>query len=255
MIDAHIHLEQYDFKELPSLIEKWREAGVEGVIAVSNNLASSYRTLELKVKFPDFVHAAVGFHPETPLPSEDDFLEWERVVRDEKNNIAAIGEIGLPHYNLEKLSTLEEYVQFLSRCLDIAVQNQLPVALHAVHDKADMVFQMLQQKKIDKAHFHWLKAPSEVVNKIVEAGYFISVTPEVCYRKRDQALVTQVPLTQLLIETDGPWQFGDMFKNKETTPLLLSYILDKVSDLYCLSKHEVNEQFLLNVSSCYGISS
>ncbi|MFS0861915.1 TatD family hydrolase [Fredinandcohnia sp. 179-A 10B2 NHS] len=254
MIDAHIHLEQYDFRTLPSLIEEWREKGIKGVIAVSNDLASSYRTLELKAKFPDFVHAAVGFHPEYPLPSEADFLEWERVVRDEKRIITAIGEIGLPHYNLEKLPSLEQYNQFLSRCLDIAGQYQLPVVLHAVHDKAEKVFQMLQQKKIDKAHFHWLKAPSEVVTKIVEAGYFLSVTPEVCYRKRDQALVTQVPLTQLLLETDGPWQFDDMFKNIATTPILLSYVLDKVSELYSLHNQTLKEQILLNVSSCYEIS-
>src|SRR5690606_463411 len=63
MIDAHIHLEQYEDTILPVQIEKWQEAGVKGVIAVSNDLPSSYWTLELHEKFPGFIHTAIGFHP------------------------------------------------------------------------------------------------------------------------------------------------------------------------------------------------
>ncbi len=64
MIDAHIHLEQYD--NIEKEIDKWRLSGIKGVIAVSNDLASSYRTLELQTKYKDFIYAAVGFHPEGP---------------------------------------------------------------------------------------------------------------------------------------------------------------------------------------------
>ncbi|MCC3358579.1 TatD family hydrolase [Bacillus sp. REN16] len=252
MIDAHIHLEQYEDTILPVQIEKWQEAGVKGVIAVSNDLPSSYRTLELHEKFPGFVHPAIGFHPEQPLPIEQEYLEWERLVQAERKKIVAIGEIGLPHYNLEKLPfSLEHYYDFLIRCLEVAVQQQLPVTLHAVHDKAEMVFDLLLKKQVAAAHYHWLKAPDEVIIKIVEAGYFISVTPEVCYRTRDQKLAKQVPLSQLLIETDGPWPYEEEFKNQPTTPLFLRCILSHLSTLYGLNSQELNEQIVLNTTFCY----
>ncbi|MDR4886828.1 TatD family hydrolase [Fredinandcohnia sp. QZ13] len=252
MIDAHIHLEQYDVKVLPVQLEKWQEAGVKGVIAVSNDLPSSYRTLELRDTFPNFVHAAVGFHPEQPLPVEHDFLEWTRLVQAERKKIVAIGEIGLPHYNLEMLpSSLEHYCDFLSQCLEIAVQHQLPVALHAVHDKAEMVFDLLQKKQVPTAHFHWLKASENVVKKIVDAGYYISVTPEVCYRTRDQKLAKQVPLSQLLIETDGPWPYEGEFKNQATTPLFLGKISSQLATLYEMYDHKLQEQLVLNTHRCY----
>ncbi|RFB18046.1 TatD family deoxyribonuclease [Bacillus sp. HNG] len=252
MIDAHIHLEQYDVKKLPTQIEKWQESGVKGVIAVSNDLPSSYRTLELRDKFPDFVHAAIGFHPEQPLPVEQDFLEWRGLVQAEREKIVAIGEIGLPHYNLEILSfSLEHYFDFLSRCLEVAVQHQLPVALHAVHDKTELVFDLLQQKQVPIAHFHWLKAPENVVKKIVDAGYYISVTPEICYRVRDQKLAKQVPLQQLLIETDGPWPFEDEFKNQPTSPLFLGKISSQLATLYGINEHKIREQLVLNTHRCY----
>ncbi|MEH7225950.1 TatD family hydrolase [Bacillus sp. JJ1566] len=252
MLDAHIHLEQYDDKKLPAQIEIWQEAGVKGVIAVSNDLPSSYRTLGLQEKFPNFVHAAVGFHPEQPLPIEKDFLEWEQLVQVEREKIVAIGEIGLPHYNLEKLPfTLEHYCDFLTRCFEVAKKQLLPVALHAIHDKAKIVFDLMQKKQMTAAHFHWLKAPLDVVNNIIGAGYYISVTPEVCYRIRDQKLVKQVPLSQLLIETDGPWPFEEEFKNQPTTPLFLHSILSHLSTLRGIDEQELKKQLVLNTQRCY----
>ncbi|MED0669958.1 TatD family hydrolase [Aneurinibacillus aneurinilyticus] len=67
-IDAHLHLDQYPESETDKLISEWRSVGITGLVAVSTNLASAYRTLELKHRYPDFVYAAVGYHPEQALP-------------------------------------------------------------------------------------------------------------------------------------------------------------------------------------------
>ncbi|WP_449539670.1 TatD family hydrolase [Ferdinandcohnia sp. Marseille-Q9671] len=254
MIDAHIHLEQYEGNTIFEDLKKWQEAGITGVIAVSNDLSSSYRTLELTYQFPEFVHAALGFHPEQPLPSELDYLEWEQLVHKERGNIVAIGEIGLPHYNLANLPfSLKLYNDFLDRCLGVAAQNHLPVALHAVHDKAQMVLDLVEKNQITHAHFHWLKAPTDVIQKIVQAGYFISVTPEVCYRSRDHALVKQVPLSQLLIETDGPWPYKGDFTALPTTPLFLQDILTQLALLYRMEEKELRNLLLANTQRCYRI--
>ncbi len=191
LIDAHIHLEQYNLTE--AMLEDWRAAGVAGVVAVSTDLASSYRTLELQQKHPNFVYAAIGFHPEFPLPSDRDFLEWCRLLKAEADKISAIGEVGLPHYSLPTLSEpFEAYQEFLSRCLSIAKANKLPVALHAVHDKAVLALKLLKKHHIRNSHFHWLKAPENVVEHIIANGSYVSVTPEVCYRQRDQELIKAV---------------------------------------------------------------
>ncbi|MBM7662025.1 TatD DNase family protein [Bacillus mesophilus] len=254
MIDAHIHLDQYTNAE--KQIDSWLLAGVSNVIAVSTDLSSSYRTLELQGKYPDFIHAAVGFHPERPLPRESDFIEWESLVKRERSRIIAIGEIGLPHYNLAELKpTLHHYEEFLSRCLEVSARYGLPAVLHAVHDKAIIVYELLQKHEIQKAHFHWLKAPLKVVNQIVESGYYISVTPEVCYRSRDQDLANNVPLSQLLMETDGPWRFGDIFSNLATTPLLLNKVADQLAVIKGEHRDLIVELTTKNTKVCYNIKS
>ncbi|WP_088105372.1 TatD family hydrolase [Halalkalibacter urbisdiaboli] len=251
MIDAHIHLEQYD--RISDQIERWRMGGVKSVIAVSNNLASSYRTLELKEKYPDFVFACVGFHPEYELPKVKELEEWKSLIRLERKRITGIGEIGLPHYQLDKLSnSLPDYIQFLAECFEVANEHKLPVALHAVHDKAGLVLQLLKTYKINKAHFHWLKAPADVLQAIVESGYYLTVTPEVCYRERDQQLLMQVPLSQLLIETDGPWEYHHpMFKQERTTPLFLEEMVQTIARLKRINTTELEKQLTRNTLNCY----
>uniref|UniRef100_C5D2F1 TatD-related deoxyribonuclease n=1 Tax=Geobacillus sp. (strain WCH70) TaxID=471223 RepID=C5D2F1_GEOSW len=200
MIDAHLHLDQYS--DIEEEIKKWQEAGIAAVVAVSTDLRSSYRTLELKQKFPDFIYAAIGFHPEQPLPSSLEWEEWLRLLQIERPHLSAIGEVGLPYYSAEAVLRFSDYRDFFEQIVRTAAAASLPLAIHAVYDKASTALHILQKNKIKKAHFHWLKAEPAIIERIVACGYFISITPEVCYRTRDQKLLSRVPIKQLLLETD-----------------------------------------------------
>ncbi len=221
MIDSHIHLHQYDVDELETSVPTWKEAGIEKVVAVSMNWQSSIQTLTLHERFPDFVLPAIGYHPEQSLPTEEELDKLTTLIKENAQKVVAIGEVGLPYY--EKSSN-KQYEDLLEYFVKLSVHLDLPIVLHAVHDTAERALYLLKKHEVKKAHFHWLKAPEEVVKEIVEAGYYISVTPEVCYRKRDERLVEIVPLEQLLVETDGPWSYDGPFQNVETTPLLIEEI-------------------------------
>jgi TatD DNase family protein len=253
MIDAHIHLDQSPAGSLHQEIDKWGEQGIQKVVAVSSDLSSSYRTLELKRRFPDFIFAAVGFHPEQPLCSEKDLLELFQLIKKERLMISAIGEVGLPHYELNRLEQpFEKYVETLYEFLKIAREEQLPVSLHAVHEKAGIALQLLKQAKIKKAHFHWLKADGQTVKEILNQGYYISVTPEVCYRERDQLLVKNIPISNLLIETDGPWPFSGPFSGRKTTPLFLKEIVPQISNIYHIPENMVITETTKNAYNLWG---
>ncbi|MDA3129109.1 TatD family hydrolase [Aliibacillus thermotolerans] len=252
MIDTHIHLEQYE--QVESLIPSWQERGIEKVVAVSNDLRSSYKTLELKERFPDFIWAAVGFHPEYEEPVERDVEEWKQLVKQELSLISAIGEIGLPHYSKwSSPSHLPRYIERLKEYIDVAHTYSLPVVLHAVHDKAELVYMILSEEFPEvQAHFHWLKGSEEVVHSIVRAGHYISVTPEVCYRKRDERLTVLVPPAQLLIETDGPWPFQGPFLHKQTTPLFLQQVTQKVASIHRMTEAQMKRILRSNAYHLYG---
>jgi TatD DNase family protein len=255
MIDTHIHLDKYPREHVDKLIREWKLGGVEGVVAVSTNIASAYHTLELKEIYPEFIYAAIGYHPEQTLPKGQELNEFRSLIKKERNRIVAIGEVGLPHYELHALGNppLEGYLELLQNFSELAVEQELPLVLHAVHDKAELAFNLLSQNKVSKAHFHWLKAPIPIIEKIVQAGYYISVTPEVCYRERDQKLVEQVPIRQLLLETDGPWPYSEAFSTRKTTPLFLHEVAAKVAEIKKVPLKEVKEACTINSLSCFSI--
>ncbi|MBB6285130.1 TatD family hydrolase [Geobacillus subterraneus] len=252
MIDAHIHLDQYT--NIDEQIKHWQEAGISGVIAVSTDLRSSYRTLELKQRFPSFVHAAIGFHPEQPLPNAADWNEWTALIKQEQRQITAIGEVGLPYYSAEASAQLPAYCDLLAQIAAIAINASLPLVLHAVYDRAEIALAILQQAGVRRAHFHWLKANLETVQRIVQCGYYISVTPEVCYRERDQALLSLIPLEQLLLETDGPWPFAGPFQGKRTTPLFLVDSVRAVAAYYGQEMEQVKTAITANTKRLYRVT-
>jgi TatD DNase family protein len=103
--------------------------------------------------------------------------------------------------------------------------------LHAPHDTAAHALALLRAEGVERAVFHWHKASPEVTQAIVAAGYYISVTPETCYRACDQALVEAVPLSNLVIETDGPWPYNGEFEGQLTEPTFLGRIVEAIARL------------------------
>ena len=250
MIDAHLHLEQYT--DIEEHIKQWQEAGITAVVAVSTDLRSSYRTLELKQKFPDFIYAAIGFHPEQPLPSSLEWEEWLRLLQLERRHLSAIGEVGLPYYSAEAVSSFSDYRYFFEQIVRTAASVSLPLAIHAVYDTVQTALYILKQNKIKKAHFHWLKAEPAIIEEIIACGYFISVTPEVCYRKRDHKLLSHVPIEQLLLETDGPWPFDGPFADVPTSPLLLHHSLKEIASFYHQDIKMTANTIVANTKKLYG---
>lgn len=254
MFDAHLHLEQYPEDEVDRLIEQWQEAGIEGVVAVSTDLASSYKTLELKQRHPAFIYAAVGHHPEQNPPDEADANELLALMKCEREQISAIGEVGLPHYTIDQMDkkAVESYHSLLTSFAKTANRLQLPVALHAVHEQTQPVLDILQTEKVEHAHFHWLKTDEQSLQKVFDSGYSMSLTPEVCYRKRDQKLAVMAPGEQLMIETDGPWSFSGPFEGIQTTPLLLKDVINKIAQLREESAEKLTALTTKNVQKIYG---
>src|SRR5262249_48406438 len=76
----------------------------------------------------------------------------------------------------------------------------------------------LRHHGVERAVFHWHKAPAAVTRAIVDAGYLVSVTPDVVSRDRDRDLVTGVPLDALLVESDGPWEYRGEVEGVEAGP-------------------------------------
>jgi TatD DNase family protein len=173
-------------------------------------------------------------------------------VQEHHARVVAIGEVGLPWYSLEghadPATLMTRGRQRLDRLLAAAARYDLPVALHAPHGAAVGAFESLKRHGIERAVFHWHKAPADVTRAIVEAGYLVSVGPEVVYRERDRELVAMVDLESLVVESDGPWPYRGEFDGMPSGPWLAGRVAEEVAKIKRLPVDDV--MFQLSSNAC-----
>lgn len=205
MIDTHCHLDQ--LAEPEAVMTRCLAEGLSQVIAPAMGEDSLGRLLALTGAFPGKISVAAGVHPErpmTPLLLEEAHrvAQW---IDENHGRIIAIGEVGLPSYNLPASGRPDPVAfEILDLFLERAVRWDLPVILHAVHASALPCLERLRAMGVRRAVFHWLKAPEAVQARIAAEGYYASVTPEVETMPRDQTVARRFFPRQLLVETDGP---------------------------------------------------
>lgn len=256
IIDSHCHLHDPAFADVRGAIIRATEHDVWGAVAVGCDLGTNERTLQAAAENAKAVWPALGFHPEWKLTLEDlDAVEEQ--IRVNHARLIAVGEVGLPWYGLGAVADPErarrEARERLERLVALAVRFDLPVILHAPHGAAADALAVLRRGGAERAVFHWHKAPEDVTREIVEAGYLVSVTPDVVYRDRDRELVERVPLESLLVESDAPWQYQGEFENVTSGPWLVARVAEEVAKIKRLPVDEAMYQLTVNTCRVFDI--
>ena len=123
---------------------------------------------------PKGVWACLGFHPDRPELTDAELERVSSRCTSTTRTSSRIGEVGLPWYSLggaaDPASLMTRGRARLGRLLALAARYDLPVALHAPHGAAVGALEALKRHGIERAVFHWHKAPAEVTRAIVDAG-------------------------------------------------------------------------------------
>ncbi len=259
LIDSHIHLDSYS-KQQPLQLESLSKDNVNGVIAVSMDLTSSKRNLELSRMYPSIVHPAFGFHPEQPLPTEAETQQLFSWMELHLQDMVAVGEVGLPYYSQceAKENSLPfdqlPYIELLEKFISFAAIHHKPIVLHAVYQDADIVCSLLEQYNVTRAHFHWFKGSKDTLKRMANSGYYISFTPDLVYEAEIQELARLYPIDQVMAETDGPWPFEGPFTGQMTHPKMVSKVIEAWSQLQNLHMTESLKLMYDNTCRFYNLN-
>jgi TatD DNase family protein len=258
LIDAHIHVDKYSLSEQKLLLEQLGHS-VEAIIAVSMDEHSCRTNLELSRQHPGKYFPAFGYHPELAAPDAavvSSLFEW---IREHRKETVAIGEVGLPYYNRTeaimqgKSFDLKPFITLLDQFIALSVELDKPVVLHAVYEDANIVCDLLEKHGVTAAHFHWFKGSKQTVQRMINNGYYISISPDVCYEEEIQELVRSYPIGQIMIETDGPWPFGGPFTGKLTLPGMVKDVAAEIAVLKGMDFVDASEILYENTRRFYRI--
>jgi TatD DNase family protein len=254
LIDAHIHLDLYEGYERDKILQELELYAVEALISVSFHLQSTRTNIDLSRRDAR-VKPAAGFHPEQELPSEGEVEELLSFIELHHQEIVAIGEVGLPYYKIKEDPDVEvePYIDLLERFMIKSKRMSKPIILHAVYEHAPIVCALLEKHSIEKAHFHWFKGDDETIDRMIENGYSISITPDVLYEAEIQKLVRKYPVEGIMVETDGPWRFEGEFQGRMTHPGMMHRTIEKIAELKGIPEADVYKRLFKNTSDFYGI--
>lgn len=218
-IDTHVHLDM--ITDPNQAVARARSLGLGAIVAVGLDLESNRRTLELAAKHADMVRPALGAHPWAIR--ETDWKDNLAFLKKELPRSVALGEVGLD-YKVKVDKKLQQTV--LWELLGLASVLNKPVSLHSRYSQ-QCCLQMLQDARIVKAVFHWYSGPLDILDHILDAGYYISATPALAYSPSHQAALKHAPLNRILVETDAP----EEYQGKQSEPADVFTTIDLLAGL------------------------
>ncbi len=229
-IDAHTHMDNNRFnKDRRKVIERAWKNSVLGIVNAGSDQATSNALIEL-CDSVDNMWTAVGIHPHKAGQYINDDLNW---LRDLARHplVVAIGEMGLDfHYDF---SPREQQRQVFERLMALAVEVDLPAVVHAREADED-AFIMLEQLPGDHpVLLHCFAGDVELMHEAVDRGYYLSLGGVITFNKAKEAqeVAAEVPLENLMLETDAPYLTPHPYRGKRNEPGRIPIIAQQVAKL------------------------
>ncbi len=201
LVDVHAHLAGETFaRDLPEVLERARGQGVETILAVSESLADAEETLELSSQYP-MIRACAGLHPALADPEEGERML--AFIRENRDRLAAIGEVGLDYWLAQDGARREAQRRILARHVALARELDLPLNVHS-RSAGRHAIALLRELEAPRVLLHAFDGRASAAAAGLEAGYFFSIPPSVVRSPQKQKLLRHLPLERILLESDSP---------------------------------------------------
>jgi len=252
LIDIHTHLDHPHFKEnIGKVIGNAEKADLKVILTAGVNPETNRKVLELAKKY-GIVKAALGIYPPQTLQKEIDsgeyplqenkfdFDEEIKFIEKNKDNISAIGEIGLDYSQDENQKKQKEIFEKL---ISLAEKIGKPVIIHSRKAEADCI-EILESSKLKKIIMHCFCGKKKLVAKIVDNGWFLTIPTSVVRSTQFQDNIKNCPITQLFCETDAPYL--SPFKDKRNEPAFILESYKKIAEIKGMELKEVVNNIWMN---------
>lgn len=254
-IDTHCHFDFPPFTgDEARSIERAAAAGVQAIIVPSTEAANFERVLEL-ARQHTALYAALGLHPIVIERHADaDIERLEEILRAGEKKPIAIGEIGLDLYREDP--HFERQQAILDAQLRLAKRHDLPAILHSrrTHDTLAMHLKRLDLPR--RGVVHGFSGSLQQAQRFVELGYKIGVGGTITYPRasKTRAVMAQLPLSALLLETDAPDMPLNGFQGQPNRPERAAGVFATLCELREEPEEVIADALLENTRSVFGIT-
>lgn len=252
LIDSHCHLDLTDFaNDLPETLARARQAGVHQFIVPAIVAARWPHLADLAARHPG-IHPAYGLHPVFLAEHFPDHLDalpsWIK-----RPECVAIGECGLDFF-LPQLDPARQEALFIAH-ITLATMTGKPLIIHA-RRATERVIHLLQHYGPARGVIHSYSGSLEQARKLVAMGFLLGIGGAITYPRsvRIRAIVQEIPLHSLLLETDAPDQATAGERGRRNEPEKLLRVAQAVAEARSIPVAEVAEKTYQNALRLFALA-
>jgi TatD DNase family protein len=259
LVDVHAHMDFPEFKaDLPQVLARARAAGMAAIVSQGVHHESNKLVLELAKKYP-LLKSALGLYPlnaknvKVHEEYSDDFdrsssksvEETLAFIKQHSQEIVAIGEVGLDFKNSDDE---EHQVNNFINILRLSREIKKPLVIHS--RKAEKhVLDILEEAKHTHAVLHCFSGSRKLIKRAADSGLMLTVTSNANRLEHFQMLAREVPITQLLTETDAPYLSPVAGERNE--PQNVKHAIEAIAKQKALTQEETARSVYMNYQKMF----
>jgi len=253
LIDTHAHLHEPTFvHEIPEVVKRAEERGLEAILTVGTDLASSNFAIELAEQNP-LIHAAVGIHPNYVSQAHPD--DWARIRELALNPcVLAIGETGLDRY--WDYAPFEIQQEYFTRHMELSRETGKPFIVHCRDAEADIKAMLQNVEGELNGVMHSFCGTAEMADYCVGRGMYLSLSGMITYKKNAELreLASRLPEDRLLLETDCPYLAPTPHRGKRNEPAFVWHTAEILAELKGVIPQKIGDQTTANAKRWLGLT-
>lgn len=278
MIDTHCHIDEEAFaSDREEVIARQRENGVQAMIVPGVNGASIETVLDVCHRHPNYCYPALGLHPEDVKADwEEQLATVESAIREHRNELVAIGEIGLDYYWDKTFK--EEQKEVLRRQLLLARELDLPVILHnrestedimrLVHDTANEKLKIKNEElKPLRGVFHCFNGSKETAQQILDLGFYLGIGGVLTFKNckladtlselntkwSNDQINEQMVLDKIVLETDAPYMAPVPHRGERNESRFMELVAERLAEVFQCPKQYIIDATSANAKQLFGL--
>ena len=220
LVDSHCHLDYPDFApEREAVIARAFAAGIGTMLTICTRLDQFDGVRSIAEAEPR-IWCSVGAHPHEAADHAD--LAADRLTALAAHpRVVGIGETGLDfHYDLSPRDIQERVFR---AHIAASQATGLPLIIHAREADAEMAA-ILAAEQPPPGVLHCFTGGRALAEAALGLGFYISISGIVTFRNAEElrAIVRDLPLDRLLVETDAPYLAPIPHRGKRNEPAFVA---------------------------------
>ena len=252
IFETHAHYNDEAFQEdREEIFAQFPEKRIGTVVNIASDLKSIDECLDLAHRYP-FMYCALGIHPSDCQPLTEELLEEIREKLADPR-VVAVGEIGLDYYWDTSFRDAQKY--WFECQMEMARDTKLPVVIHSREAAQDTLALMKKHRAEEIGGVvHCFSYSAEIAKEVVKMGFFIGIGGVITFKnaRKLKEVADQVPIENIVLETDCPYLAPVPFRGKRNSSLYLPYVVEELAKIKGIDTEEVIERTAQNARRLYS---